>query len=200
MKRTSRTFKNTRIKRGIKVTKTKRAIKAINKTRKIGGAEVKFVCKRGRTSNDLCIEDFENENNFKFHNVPPDGNCFFHTLELYYKLTENQSRNYNDFRALTITYIIENLEEYQAYGINEMDIISLSDNKAWNNNAGDIVVPAAAAALGVRINLYDLKPGTQRPPIKKRIILHVYPDDSRNMETINILRINSNHFGLLVPN
>jgi hypothetical protein len=48
--------------------------------------------------------------------------------------------------------------------------------------------------------LYDLKPGTKNPPTKKRIILHTYPEIANNsVKVVNIIRINKNHFGLLIP-
>jgi histone H1/5 len=66
-----------------------------------------------------------------------------------------------------------------------------------------LVVPAAARVLGVQIHLYDLKPAVRgKFAAPKQVIKHIYPDPlpmPAPAQTINILRINQGHFGLLTP-
>lgn len=172
------------------------------KTRKRGGAETVFVCKTGRTENSKCIKDFTDENNLTFINVAPDGNCFFHTLALYYRKKGNLSINkgYKELRETIVNYILENWPYYSGFGIDQSDVLDFMEDGAWNLKVGDFVVPVAARALNLKMILYDLKPGTKKPPTKKRIIKYIYPEDQPiPIEEVTILRINQGHFGLLVP-
>jgi hypothetical protein len=172
------------------------------RTRKHGGADVVFVCLTGRTADNLCIKDFSDNAILQFEDVPPDGNCFFHTLEKYYRKKGNRGadKDHKELRARVVNYILTNWDIYSMFGIDQEDILELTEDGAWNNNAGDLVVPAASRALNIQIHLYDIKPGKRSPPIKKRIIRHIYPDmPPIPVETVNILRINQGHFGLLVP-
>jgi hypothetical protein len=171
------------------------------KTRKSGGADVVFVCLTGRTADKLCIKDFSDNANLQFEDVPPDGNCFFHTLEKYYRKKGNRGadKDHKELRARVVNYILTNWDNYAMFGIDQEDILELTEDGAWNNDAGDLVVPAASRALNIQIKLYDIKPGQRSPPIKKRIIRHIYPDTPPiPAEIVNILRINQGHFGLLV--
>lgn len=171
-------------------------------TRKRGGADVVFVCLPGRTANNLCIKDFSDNTNLRFEDVAPDGNCFFHTLEKYYRKKGNRGadKDHKEIRAVVVNYILTHWDEYVMFGIDQEDILELTEDGAWNNDAGDLVVPAASKALHIQIKLYDIKPGQRSPPIKKRIIRHIYPEvPPIPAETVNILRINQGHFGLLVP-
>lgn len=169
---------------------------------KRGGAETVFVCKTGRTDNSKCVKDFIDQFNFRFQDVPPDGNCFFHTLEKYYRQKGNvsPSKSYTELRATIVNYILENWEFYSEYGIVQEDILDFMEDGAWNLEVGDFVVPVAARALNIKLIVYDIKPAQKKPPTKKRIIRHIYPDEPpMPVEEVNILRINQGHFGLLTP-
>jgi hypothetical protein len=174
----------------------------LSKLRKLGGAETVFVCKTGRTENSKCVKDFIDQFNFTFQDVPPDGNCFFHTLEKYYRKKGNMSANkgYKELRSTIVNYILENWEFYSDYGIVQEDILDFIEDGAWNLEVGDFVVPVAARALNIKLIVYDIKPAQKSPPTKKRIIRHIYPDEPPiPVEEVNILRINQGHFGLLIP-
>ena len=176
------------------------------RNKKYGGTETVFVCKDGRTSNELCIADFEDAKGFIWQDVPPDGNCFFHALELYYSLTypdNHDNKSHEELRKIVVDFIKTNFEEYKIYGMTQKGVIALSKNGGWNNLAGDFVIPAAAPALNIKIKLYDVKSGNKERKEKKRIILYTYPEVNGNngieREEVNLIRINDNHFGLLIP-
>jgi hypothetical protein len=179
----------------------------LQKTKKRGGATEVFICQKGRTDTSKCIQDFSKALNFHFDDVAPDGNCFFHTLELYYTKKGNigEDKKQNELRARIIQYILDNWSEFALFGIDQVDILELMADNAWDNNAGDLVPPAAALALNIHIILYDLKPATRAtrisPAEPKRIVRYNFPEHLATVpvETVNILRINNGHFGLLTP-
>ncbi len=198
------------------------------KTRKRGGAGVVFHCLPRRTTDKTCINDFAASNGFKFTNVPPDGNCFFHTLHLYLKKRGDpvalaNKDYYKQLRRRVIDYLAAHVGDYAAYGLTAEDVDVLQGNGAWDEAAGDYVVPSAAAALGLTIQLYDLQPpqagrperpasGEGRnavsympavPAIPKHIVFHTYPEEPMpgwvEHGVIHIIRMGDNHFGLLEP-
>jgi hypothetical protein len=158
------------------------------RSKKYGGAKTVFVCESASTLNEDCIKAFESEKGFIWKNVDADGNCFFHTLALYYDNKKLDKELHKKLRKDVVDYMLTHFDEYKPFGITREDIESLYTICSWNNKAGDFVVPAAAAALNLKIKLYDLT--------EKQIILHTYPEDGIKRKTVNIIRIN-NHFGLL---
>ena len=169
----------------------------------VGGAEVVFVCHHGRTATDKCIMDFEDQEGVTFVDAEPDGNCFFHTLAMYYgfKYT-NQSTIHEDlhteFRQHVVTYMLAHYENYAILGVSREEIEEMREDGMWNSDA--LMPPAAAIALHLNIQLYDIVPGTRNPYTKKRILLHHYPEECKiPNDTVHVLRINKGHYGLLLP-
>ena len=164
-----------------------------------------FICHRGRTATDKCIKDFEDQEGFTFVDVEPDGNCFFHTLALYYGFQHaNQSTHYEELhttlRQRVVEYMLTHYEHYAPFGLTIEEIEEMGEDGVWNSNAGDLMPPAAAAALNLPIQLYDIVPGTRTPYTKKRILLHRYPEEGRIPDNkISVLRMNKGHYGLLLP-
>lgn len=171
----------------------------------IGGAELVFVCRHGRTATDKCIKDFEDQQEFTFVDAKPDGNCFFHTLAMYYGFKHtNQAtlrqNTHTELRQHVVQYMLSHYEDYAPLGISREEIEEMGEDGAWNSDAGDLMPPAAAAALHLHIQLYDIVPGTRVPPTKKRILLHHYPEEGKIPEdTVHVLRIHQGHYGLLLP-
>jgi hypothetical protein len=168
------------------------------KRRVLGGAQTVFVCKSSRTSNEKCINDFEDETGFQFIDVEGDGNCFFHTMAMFYRFNGNESKTQDILRQQLVKHMLDHYADYEPYGITKEEIEDFRKDGTWNNDVGDLVVPAAATAFNIRIKLYDLKPATKVPPARKRIILHTYPEEGNYKETAHILRVNKGHFGFLV--
>jgi len=161
--------------------------------KRIGGADTIYICKVPTN----CIKELQNEFGLQFINVGSDGNCFFYTLEEYYK-RKGKIISYKQLREQLVEYLLSHKNEYVPFGISEDDIKKLKKDGTWNLDIGDFVVPGAASAFQIKIKLYDLKPATKT--LSKRIILYTYPEEGKiPKETISILRINGNHFGLLVP-
>jgi len=171
----------------------------------VGGAELVFVCRHGRTATEKCIKDFEDQQGFTFVDAKPDGNCFFHTLAMYYGFKHtNQAtlrkNTHTELRHHVVQYMLSHYEDYAPLGISIEEIEEMGEDGAWNSDAGDLMPPAAAAALHLHIQLYDIVPGTRAPPTKKRILLHHYPEEGKIPEdTVHILRIHQGHYGLLLP-
>jgi hypothetical protein len=196
------------------------------KTRKRGGAGVVFHCLPRRTANKTCINDFAVSNGFKFTDVPPDGNCFFHTLHLYFKKRQDPvalaDKNYfKELRRVVVDYLAVHVGNYP--GLTAADVQLLRGDHAWDEVAGDYVVPGAAAALGLTIHLYDLQDpiparaerpasGVGRnavsympavPAVPKHIVFHTYPEVPPagwvQNGVVHIMRMADSHFGLLEP-
>ena len=106
----------------------------------VGGAEVVFVCHHGRTATDKCIMDFEDQEGVTFVDAEPDGNCFFHTLAMYYgfKYT-NQSTIHEDlhteFRQHVVTYMLAHYENYAILGVSKEEIEEMREDGMWNSDA-----------------------------------------------------------------
>lgn len=173
-----------------------------------GGVDTAFLCPSRKNPKlsykkdvDRCITEFEDNTGFTFIDVEPDGNCFFHTLELYYQLSGKgrEIPNYQDIRATVVQYMIDHYDKYHYnYGVPIEDILELSEDGVWDNDAGDLVVAAAADALHLQLKIYDLQPGTRNPYTKKRIVLHTHPEVGNiPKQTATLMRINQGHYGLL---
>lgn len=144
-----------------------------------------------------------------------DGNCFFYSLETYYFLTDNEERaDYNVLRQMVVNEIKEHPENYVhfiperllnngaeanappmtnderlAYTISEAN--KLGEQGAWNSQLGDFVPQLAATILGINIDIYEMIDGELRlTPV------HI---ENEEAPTIQLLRINQNHYDLLYP-
>ena len=144
-----------------------------------------------------------------------DGNCFFYSLETYYFLTDNEERaDYDVLRQMVVNEIKEHPENYVyfiperllnneaganappmtnderlAYTIREAD--KLGEQGAWNSQLGDFVPQLAATILGINIDIYEMVDGELRlTPV------HI---EEAGAPTIQLLRINQNHYDLLFP-
>jgi hypothetical protein len=173
-----------------------------------GGVDTVFVCPsrknpklRYKEDLDRCITEFEDQTGYTFIDVEPDGNCFFHTLELYYQLANpgQPTPNYQELRAIVVQHMIDHYDKYHYnYGVPIEDILDLSEDGEWDNDAGDLVVAAAADALRIQLKVYDLQLGTRKPLTKKRIVLYTHPEVGNiPKQTATLMRINQGHYGLL---
>ncbi len=189
-------------------TRKRRKISTSRRSRKRGGVEIVYLCPSRRNpkldytkSVDRCITEFEDNSGYTFIDVTPDGNCFFHTLELYFKLSHpgEPTYNYQDLRTITVQYMLEHHDKYSnMYAVSLNDITQLFEDGEWDNDAGDLVVAAASDALNLQLKVYDLQLGTRKPLTKKRIVLHTYPEEGViPSETATLLRIHQGHYGLL---
>jgi hypothetical protein len=188
-------------------SKKKDKIKSIKRFTKKGGVETAYICPSRRNPKldykdniDRCITEFEDATGFTFIDVEPDGNCFFHALELYYKLSNKRAPDYQELREIVVQFMLDHYAKYSLEtGVDIDDILELFNDGVWDNEAGDLVVAAAADALPIQLKVYDLKSGTRKPLTKKRIILHTYPEVGNiPKETAMLLRINQGHYGLLI--
>lgn len=153
------------------------------------GLTTVFVCKHGRSTIDACITDFEEQCGFTYLDVESDENNLSRAMELYYKLVQHNHTS-------TYQVISKTIHHY----ITEHNMALLEENEVRNNKAGDILPYITALALGVRIHLYELKPGRRNPPTKKYITCNIIQDeDSKNTLNVYLLRTNRNHYGLLLP-
>ena len=189
-------------------TKRRGRIRTRRQGKYIGRVDTAFVYPSRKNSKlqykedlDRCITEFEDQTGYTFIDVEPDGNCFFHTLELYYQLSDpgKPTPNYKVLRAIIVQHMIDHYDKYYYnYGVPLEDILDLSEDGEWDNDTGDLVVAAAADTLHLQLKVYDLQLGTRKPPTKKRIVLHTHQEvDNIPKQTATLMRINQGHYGLL---
>ena len=112
----------------------------------------------------------------------------------------HQEDLHTKLRQRIVEYMLAHYEDYAPFGLTIDEIEDMKKDGRWNSEAGDVMPPAAAAALNLHIQLYDMVPGTRKPYTKKRILLHHYPEEEQIPDdTVSVLRINKGHYGLLLP-
>jgi hypothetical protein len=183
-----------------------------------------FECINDTNSDVKCINDYANQNGLQFINVPADGDCFFHTLLLYYSRRgiAPPRPTILALRKAIVDYILANWDsKYVNFSIDKGDVEKLRNPRSWAGGGGDLVADAAANVFGMTINLYDvhdaiparegrnaiynntgkrIRSGVEaHPAVKKHINRHEFVGGGGAGEVINIARIGDNHFGLLVP-
>lgn len=154
------------------------------KTRKSGGLSVSTIleCVPPHKSMKSCEAEFLRRQNFIRIKVPSDGNCFYHALNKYYKLsnppgspvpTHNQLRqrvvnkmedNIDDIRVgliVNMSNIPNNTEESEREVLEMAKYLEalddLREDGEWNSDNADIVSQFAAQALNIRIKIFDKK-------------------------------------------
>ena len=192
-----------------------------------GGVEahVELICAPGSTAT-LCIKTFLNEKGFIRIKTPTDGNCFYHTLTKFLKLSQNSSlpdSYHKVLRNIVVDKMLEDIGNVSPYFTeNDLNIFeqieNLREDGAWNSEAGDIVTQYAAKALNMRIKIYDVKAPVKAKLVKlsrnnitgeeifrnipaqpMKIISYSFEPDTYLGITINMLRVSDGHFELLYP-
>ena len=155
-------------------------------------------------------EDIELIENFIIKDIIGDGNCFYRSLCYFYR--ENQDE-YNEFRELIVKYIDNNPDEYlEGVADEDIDILENDDEITILNKkreyikryaeialkdgefAGDFEITTACTLFDCNIKLYILTNDGYKLYYRYNPLL------LENIQTINILFINNNHFNLLIPN
>lgn len=179
-----------------------------NKTRKRGGNIVYRCPKPGNKNN--CIKSYLEVEDIKLTHIPPDGDCFFNSIATYFK-SKGINVTHMHLREKVIEYMEAHREEYIPFFIvesNKPSIIKatmtrqfnqLKKSGAWNNQLADFIPQEAPKALDINIRLHEINDaGTS-------ISVHILRDDNKNLNTteryptIDVLRINRNHYELLTP-
>ena len=120
-------------------------------------------------------------NNFILKKIEPDGNCFFRALSYFYRNTEE---DYKEFRELIARYIQNNADEYM-YAVADADInITKSDDEMR------IFLKCNIKMYILNDNGYKLIFEFNNKPNNE--------NENQNIDIINILFINNNHFNLLI--
>jgi hypothetical protein len=132
-----------------------------------------------------------------------DGNCFFYTLESFFKLRKKDMGNYVKIRKLIVDHMKANkyslLDFLTLNNLNnnanidkylDDELKELARSGAWDSQVGDFVSQMAPGALDLNIVVYDWDGES----------MNVYRNDVPTADdTIHMLRINNNHYDLLLP-
>jgi hypothetical protein len=197
------------------------------KTRKRGGVDVSTVlnCEGAFRTKEKCLDEFLRQQQFYKIDIPPDGNCFYNTIVKYLELTNNTQypKDHLRIRKMVVDALEDNIQEVSAYlPINNSNINQSSNNynslvlvkqlealdrlrqdSVWNSDTADLVIQYASRALNMTINIYDFKAATRarkgQPAQPAQFIRYIIRPFGISRITINMLRVDNNHFNLLLP-
>lgn len=194
---------------------------------KHGGVEIEVekIC-IPRSTSASCIKSFLEEKGFLRIKTPTDGNCFYHTLTKFLKLSQDPSlpdSHHRILRNIVVDKMVDNISEISPYFIENNtsvyeQIEGLKDDGVWDSDAGDIVSQYAAKALNMRIKIYDVK----APQKVKRLVLarsdetgkevyrniaaqpmkivsYTFDPEMNTGVIIHMLRVSDGHYELLYP-
>jgi hypothetical protein len=165
-------------------------------------------------NNDACLAHQINELEFIRLESPDDGNCFFTSLETYFKLNETPlgEKDHMELRQMLVDYLLAHAEKFRPFVVKEYrvksekqrlmyldkfivkEIKEIAKPNVYDTQLGDIVPQEATNAFNVRIVIHNWVWG--------RLAFDVFnlvPDVGDPEHTIHLLRINENHFDLLFP-
>jgi hypothetical protein len=165
-------------------------------------------------NNMACLEHQISGLGFKHLESPDDGNCFFTSLETYFKLVESPlaEKDHMDLRSMLVDYLLAHADKFRPFVVKEYKVKSekqrlkyldafitkeikeLGKPNVYDTQLGDIVPQEATNAFNVRIVIHNWK----WTPLTFDIF-DLAPDAGAPAHTIHLLRVNENHFDLLFP-
>ncbi len=179
------------------------------KTMKKKGGNIVYKCPNPKNKKD-CIHRYLQETNITLINISLDGNCFFNSISTYFKLN-NKDVSPMELRNQVVTYMEQHRQDYIPFFIVSSEnpsvikatmtrqLNQLKKSGSWNNQLADFIPQEAPKALNINIKLHEIsEDGTT-------ISVHILRDDTKSLNTtntyptINILRVNKNHYELLLP-
>jgi hypothetical protein len=145
---------------------------------------------------------------------PNDGNCFFYSLETYFKMKETclAEKDHMELRGDLVAYLLAHSEKFRPFVVREYKVKSEVQRLRYL----DAYIRSEIKKIG-KSNIYDTDLGDIMPQeatnaFKIRIVIHNWrwttldfaqidlkPDDGEYKHTIHLLRMNENHFDLLYP-
>ena len=154
-----------------------------------------FSCpllKSGKPCADsTCLTAFTKAFGFTKKKTVEDGDCFFHSLELYGKETRFPALNMDRqiLRETMVTYLLANPDLQH---LNQEDIMTLYTSGKYDCDAGDLPSQFAHAAFGLNVSIFDLYEDENESYINQ--IRYTVP---RSQHTVNLLRTGE-HYQLLI--
>jgi hypothetical protein len=165
-------------------------------------------------NNDACLEHEIAEAGFVRLESPNDGNCFFASLETYFKLKEtpHADKTHMELRHFLRDYLLAHAEKFRPFVVKEYkvksevqrlrylnafiakEIKTIGKPNIYDTQLGDIVPQEATNAFNVRIVIHNWNWTT-----REFTIFDLIPELGKPEHTIHLLRINENHFDLLFP-
>lgn len=157
-----------------------------------------FSCpllKSGKPCADsTCLTAFTKAFGFTKKKTVEDGDCFFHSLELYGKETgfHALNRDRQTLREEMVTYLLANPDlQY----LNQEDIMTLYEPGKYDCDAGDLPSQFAHMAFGLNVSIFDLYEDDTESYINQ--IRYTVP---RSQYTVNLLRTGEHYQLLLTKN
>jgi len=157
-----------------------------------------FSCpllKSGKPCADsTCLTAFTKEFGFTKKKTVEDGDCFFHSLELYGKETGFPALDMDRqiLRETMVTYLLANPDLQH---LNQEDIMTLYESGQYDCDAGDLPSQFAHMAFGLNVSIFDLYEDETESYINQ--IRYTVP---RSQHTVNLLRTGDHYQLLLTKN
>jgi hypothetical protein len=165
-------------------------------------------------NNDACLAHTITAIGFTHLESPDDGNCFFTSLETYFKLMESPlaEKDHMELRQMLVDYLLTHLEKFRLFVVKEYKVKSekqrlkyldafitkeikeIAKPNVYDTQLGDIVPQEATNAFNIRIVIHNWRWSTL-----DFAEFDLNPDAGTPEHTIHLLRINENHFDLLFP-
>lgn len=166
--------------------------------------------------NEACLDHKIQELNFIRLESPDDGNCFFYSLETYFKLMEAPlaTKDNMELRSMIVDYLLAHANKYLPFVMKEYSaktkpekaealklayvkkgIEKLRKANVYDTEFGDVVPQEAPNAFNIKLIIHDWSWSEKR----FRPVEAVPESGGSPLYTVNVLRINGNHFDLLFP-
>lgn len=133
---------------------------------------------------------------------PGLGNCFFQSLETYFKISESEfgGLTHSELRTMIIDDLFAHRKNYMNYieyeNHNKNDYVQREIQKlykdcVWSSDLADFIMYRVPSLFNVQLIIYNWNPG------KYFNVIPLGSSDTKN--TIHLLRVDDNHYDLLYP-
>lgn len=160
--------------------------------------------------------------NLKRYRVKDDGNCLFYTVELWIRLNNYDGRDIcgnqlinltsKELRKNTVDHGLNNLHLVSDYFTRNNNnnnnlktakhlqkvsnaLMNMRSNKQWAGEGGDYMPLLLSYYTGLNLIIYNWSWNEPFEGSFIKLLIDINP----GAPTVNILRINDNHFDLLIP-
>jgi hypothetical protein len=160
-----------------------------------------------RQSLERCIEALEEM--FIVRDVTADGNCFFHSVRQFGRITGVPRLNHHTtwLRRQVARYVNRHWNERYSFSFEAPKATVLADIRrtcSWDCEAGDAIPVIAPDALRINLTIYDavfvpVQDVGKRYPKGHHVVNRIRYVDPEYDVHVQVLRVGGGHFMLILP-